>query len=238
MRGGLQNGGGFALINKIAQLQQEIREMEISSKIPEHEWDGTKIRFQNADGTFGDYVDLRGTGGTDGKDGKDGKDGTNGNNGTNADPAQMNSLLTEYQTACGLMSNLTLIVNNLNTSVHQVQTQQQNYATLQQNFNNLQTLVNTLAAQKVSFGAAPVSLNLLAVNAVKDVEISFVSNLPSANYTWKHIVCNVSGIALTSLIITEKTKEIGKITLTIKNTGISVLTGSFTILLLAQGTPS
>jgi hypothetical protein len=37
---------------------------------PEHEWDGTKLRFQHADGTWGEWVDLRGTKGKPGQDGK------------------------------------------------------------------------------------------------------------------------------------------------------------------------
>lgn len=40
---------------------------------PKHEVDGTKIRFQNPDKTWGPWVDLKGVRGADGKDGKDGK---------------------------------------------------------------------------------------------------------------------------------------------------------------------
>lgn len=39
---------------------------------PAHEWEGTKLRFENPDGTWGQWVDLKG------KDGKDGKDGKRG----------------------------------------------------------------------------------------------------------------------------------------------------------------
>ena len=37
--------------------------------MPDHEWKGTKLRFQKPDGTWGKWVDLRGTAGKDGKDG-------------------------------------------------------------------------------------------------------------------------------------------------------------------------
>lgn len=48
---------------------------------PEHEWDGSALRFQDPDGTWGDFVDLEGPAGKDGMDGRDGKDGTNGKDG-------------------------------------------------------------------------------------------------------------------------------------------------------------
>lgn len=53
-------------------------------KSPKHQWDGTKIRFQNPDGTWGKFVDLKGKQGDPGdtpekdvdyRDGKDGDDG-------------------------------------------------------------------------------------------------------------------------------------------------------------------
>lgn len=37
---------------------------------PEHEWDGTKLRFRNPDGTWGPWVQLRGAKGPKGADGK------------------------------------------------------------------------------------------------------------------------------------------------------------------------
>jgi hypothetical protein len=36
---------------------------------PAHEWDGTRLRFQNPDGSWGEWVDLRGKPGKPGKDG-------------------------------------------------------------------------------------------------------------------------------------------------------------------------
>lgn len=56
-------------------------EMGERGPAPEHEWDGTALRFQDPDGTWGDFVDLEGPTGKDGKDGRDGKDGTNGKDG-------------------------------------------------------------------------------------------------------------------------------------------------------------
>lgn len=46
--------------------------------IPKHEWDGTKIRLQNPDKTWGIWVDLKSVAGDNGKDGKNGTDGRNG----------------------------------------------------------------------------------------------------------------------------------------------------------------
>lgn len=40
---------------------------------PEHEWNGTKIRFQNPDGSWGQFVDLKGPKGKAGEKGQDGK---------------------------------------------------------------------------------------------------------------------------------------------------------------------
>lgn len=68
--------------------------------IPAHKWDGTRLRFQNSDGTWGKYVDLLGargrsgiqgkTGrtGQDGIDGVDGKPGRNGKNGIDGNNGQ------------------------------------------------------------------------------------------------------------------------------------------------------
>ena len=41
-------------------------------KPPAHRWDGTKLQFQNSDGSWGTLIDLKGADGQDGKDGKDG----------------------------------------------------------------------------------------------------------------------------------------------------------------------
>lgn len=38
--------------------------------MPDHEWDGTKLRFQKPDGEWGAWVDLRGKRGEKGKDGE------------------------------------------------------------------------------------------------------------------------------------------------------------------------
>lgn len=45
---------------------------------PEHEWQGTKLRFQNSDGSWGDFVDLKGPKGKEGKQGDPGKRGGSG----------------------------------------------------------------------------------------------------------------------------------------------------------------
>lgn len=49
--------------------------------MPEHEWIGTSLRFQEPDGEWGDFVDLEGPKGEDGKDGRDGTDGKDGRDG-------------------------------------------------------------------------------------------------------------------------------------------------------------
>lgn len=41
-------------------------------RIPAHEWDGTRLRFENPDGTWGEWVDLRGRKGEKGDKGADG----------------------------------------------------------------------------------------------------------------------------------------------------------------------
>jgi len=46
--------------------------------IPAHEWEGTKVRFQNQDGSWGEFVDLKGKDGHNGLDGKDGEPGKMG----------------------------------------------------------------------------------------------------------------------------------------------------------------
>lgn len=38
-----------------------------NGSIPDHEWDGTKIRFENPDGTWGEWVDIRGPQGRTGE---------------------------------------------------------------------------------------------------------------------------------------------------------------------------
>lgn len=62
---------------------------------PDHEWDGTKLRFQKPDGSWGEWVDLQGERGKPGKDGKNGKDGARiliagggGSGGTNLNALQ------------------------------------------------------------------------------------------------------------------------------------------------------
>lgn len=51
---------------------------------PEHEWDGTRLRFQNPDGSWGEWVDLRGKPGKPGKPGKDGISVVGGGSGYSA----------------------------------------------------------------------------------------------------------------------------------------------------------
>lgn len=52
--------------------------------MPEHEWIGTNLRFQEPSGEWGEFVDLegpQGDQGAPGKDGQDGKDGVDGKDG-------------------------------------------------------------------------------------------------------------------------------------------------------------
>lgn len=44
---------------------------------PQHEWDGTALRFREPDGSWGELVDLKGPKGTAGKDGRNGGGGVN-----------------------------------------------------------------------------------------------------------------------------------------------------------------
>jgi hypothetical protein len=50
---------------------------------PDHEWSGTRLRFENPDGTWGDFTDLKGPKGKDGKQGERGPPGPPGANGRN-----------------------------------------------------------------------------------------------------------------------------------------------------------
>lgn len=49
-----------------------------SGPAPEHEWDGTKLRFKNPNGSWGPWIDLKGPKGEKGKDGKRGPPGRDG----------------------------------------------------------------------------------------------------------------------------------------------------------------
>ena len=51
----------------------------------EHQWDGTKLRIRNPDGTWGEWVNLRGEPGEMGFDGKNGIDGWDGQDGIDGD---------------------------------------------------------------------------------------------------------------------------------------------------------
>lgn len=53
----------------IAEAKGERGEPGPKGDKPAHEWKGTKLRFEQPDGTWGKFVDIKG------KDGKDGKDG-------------------------------------------------------------------------------------------------------------------------------------------------------------------
>lgn len=48
---------------------------------PEHEWSGTRLRFQNPDGSWGEYTNLKGPKGEKGDPGKMGPPGPGGYNG-------------------------------------------------------------------------------------------------------------------------------------------------------------
>lgn len=54
--------------------------------IPDHQWSGPRLRFQNPDGTWGDYENLKGPRGEPGVDGKNGLSGANGQNGIGVPP--------------------------------------------------------------------------------------------------------------------------------------------------------
>ena len=60
---------------------------------PEHEWQGTRLRFRNSDGTWGPWTDLRGqTGpGLTGKDGQSGELGPTGQDGLAGTPGSAGS---------------------------------------------------------------------------------------------------------------------------------------------------
>ena len=51
----------------------------------EHQWDGTKLRIKNPDGTWGEWVNLRGEMGETGFDGVNGNDGWDGQDGIDGD---------------------------------------------------------------------------------------------------------------------------------------------------------
>jgi hypothetical protein len=51
----------------------------------EHQWDGTKLRIKNPDGSWGEWVNLRGEMGEMGFDGRDGSDGWDGQDGVDGD---------------------------------------------------------------------------------------------------------------------------------------------------------
>ncbi|MCB0665381.1 MAG: collagen-like protein [Saprospiraceae bacterium] len=52
-----------------------------SGAVPSHEWDGTMLRFQNSDGTWGAFVDLAGPAGDPGRKGDSGDQGPKGDPG-------------------------------------------------------------------------------------------------------------------------------------------------------------
>lgn len=58
---------------------------------PAHEWNGTQLRFENVDGTFGEYIDLKGETGNTGNTGPTGLTGDKGDKG---DPSTIDKLGT------------------------------------------------------------------------------------------------------------------------------------------------
>ena len=54
--------------------------------MPDHQWSGPRLRFQNPDGTWGDYENLKGPRGEAGVDGRNGISGANGRNGIGVPP--------------------------------------------------------------------------------------------------------------------------------------------------------
>lgn len=75
----------------------------VSPPGPEHQWDGTKLRVQNPDGTWGQWCDLQGEKGEGepgktpkkGVDYKDGEDGDPGDPGV--EPEEMTAIRTELK---------------------------------------------------------------------------------------------------------------------------------------------
>ena len=55
---------------------------------PRHKWEGTRIRFQQPDGTWGSAMELRGQAGPRGRKGNPGLDGLDGRDGALGDPGE------------------------------------------------------------------------------------------------------------------------------------------------------
>lgn len=61
-------------------------------KTPAHEWDGTRLRFEQPDGSWGEWVDLRGKKGANGDRGAEGVTVVTGGGGAKFDPATLDIL--------------------------------------------------------------------------------------------------------------------------------------------------
>ncbi|PYE31212.1 collagen triple helix repeat protein [Rhizobium sp. PP-WC-1G-195] len=70
----------LALLDEIKLRREEIESI-IGANIPDHQWDGTRIRFKNPDGNWGVYIDIRGSEGPDGPRGPKGETGDKGDTG-------------------------------------------------------------------------------------------------------------------------------------------------------------
>ena len=78
----LPGGGkeGQALVKK-SDRDHDVRWAEIeqgASEKPNHEWNDTSLRFENPDGSWGEYTDLQGTQGLQGPVGPEGPQGERG----------------------------------------------------------------------------------------------------------------------------------------------------------------
>lgn len=98
--------GGCAL--GISYLKQP--EQGINGLIPEHEWNATSIRFQNQDGTWGNYTDLKGDTGGQGGQGVQGSQGIQGSQGL-IPSHQWNGTKIRFQNQNGSWGNYTDLNN-------------------------------------------------------------------------------------------------------------------------------
>lgn len=76
----LEQGNSGTLVQFIASLKGEKGD---AGFVPGYEWDNTSLRFQNSNGTWGQFVNLKGEKGEKGDPGTNGMNGINGTNGQN-----------------------------------------------------------------------------------------------------------------------------------------------------------
>ena len=66
---------------RIARLEERQGALERDGDPPAHEWEGTALRFENPDGSWGQFVDLKGEKGEKGDKGDQGEKGEKGDKG-------------------------------------------------------------------------------------------------------------------------------------------------------------